>query len=399
MAVWEEKRLGEVAEINPNIKLIKNTLYPHIDINQINSLYRYVYSHAEQFYTGQSCSKYCNKDIVFSRITPCLENRKIAQVKIADELGIGSTEFIIFRGKDEYINQSYLYYLLISDNVVLPAINSMSGASGRQRADRNFIKNIKIKIPDLDTQEKIADILSTYDDLIENNNRRIEILEQMAQEIYKEWFVRFRFPEHEKVKFINGLPEGWEVKKIKDIGKIITGKTPSTEVSDNYGNDIMFIKTPDMHNRLYIINTQECLSIKGHLTQEKKLIPANSILISCIGTAGIVSINAVESHTNQQINSIVIQDIRILLWLFFHCRFLKETIELYGATGATMTNLSKGKLENIKILVPKYDLIYLFDEKINVIFKQIKNLLYNNQNLIKQRDLLLPRLMSGKLEV
>lgn len=399
MAVWQEKRLGEVAEINPKVTLLKNKLYSYIDIEQINPANRYVNCLVNKVYTGQSCSKFSDGDIVFSRITPCLENRKIAQVKIDNQLGFGSTEFIVFREKPKLINQKFLYYLIISDNIVLPAINSMSGASGRQRADKNFIQKIKINIPDLATQEKIADILSTYDDLIENNNRRIEILEQMAQEIYKEWFVRFRFPGHEKVKFVNGLPEGWEVKKIKDFGNIITGKTPSTEVYENYGKDIMFIKTPDMHDAVFTTYSSEYLSEKGHLTQVNKLIPANSILVSCIGTAGIVSINAEAAHTNQQINSILLNDENLLYWLFFSCRFLKNTIELYGATGATMTNLSKGKFENLKILMPKQELVYLYNNKVNNIFSHIKKLLYLNQNLIKQRDLLLPRLMSGKLEV
>lgn len=380
MAVWEEKRLGEVAEINPNIKLIKNTLYPHIDINQINSLYRYVYSHAEQFYTGQSCSKYCNKDIVFSRITPCLENRKIAQVKIADELGIGSTEFIIFRGKDEYINQSYLYYLLISDNVVLPAINSMSGASGRQRADRNFIKNIKIKIPDLDTQEKIADILSTYDDLIENNNRRIEILEQMAQEIYKEWFVRFRFPEHEKVKFINGLPEGWEVKKIKDIvnrkpfGTLYKESQVSAEgnviIIDQSRNEFIGFHNNEPDHNADIENP--IILFGDHSCKYKLMIKQFSL-----------AENVIPFISNDE-------KLLTTYYLFY---------SIYGIVQTTEYKRHWTELVNKKIILADINLQLKFVEQIQDFIKEIENLSNKNQNLIKQRDLLLPRLMSGKLEV
>ena len=112
-----------------------------------------------------------------------------------------------------------------------------------------------------------------------------------------------------------------------------------------------------------------------------------------------VSINAEQAHTNQQINSIILDNSMFLEWLFFTCKGLKETIELFGATGATMTNLSKGKFEKLKVIEPKEKLISLFHDKVQPIFDEIKALMYKNQNLAKQRDLLLPRLMSGKLEV
>lgn len=334
---------------------------------------------------------FIKNDILISNIRPYFK-----KIWFADRVGGCSDDILVIRAKNIY--PKFLYYVLCDNNFfnysTVTAKGTKMPRGSKDAIMKYLVPNVSIRI-----QEKIADILSTYDDLIENNNRRIEILEQMAQEIYKEWFVRFRFPGHEKVKFVNGLPEGWEVKKIKDFGNIITGKTPSTEVHENYGKDIMFIKTPDMHDTVFTTYSSEYLSEKGHLTQANKLIPANSILVSCIGTAGIVSINAEAAHTNQQINSIVLNDENLLYWLFYSCRFLKNTIELYGATGATMTNLSKGKFENLKILMPKQELVYLYNNKVNNIFSHIKKLLYLNQNLIKQRDLLLPRLMSGKLEV
>lgn len=334
---------------------------------------------------------FIKNDILISNIRPYFK-----KIWFADRVGGCSDDVLVIRAKNIY--PKFLYYVLCDNNFFYYSTVTAKGTKMPRGSKDAIMKYLVPDVP-IHIQEKIADILSTYDDLIENNNRRIEILEQMAQEIYKEWFIRFRFPGHEKVKFVNGLPEGWEVKKIKDFGNIITGKTPSTEVYENYGKDIMFIKTPDMYDCFYTIYSSEYLSEKGHLTQANKLIPANSILVSCIGTAGIVSINAEAAHTNQQINSIVLNDKNLLYWLFFSCRFLKNTIELYGATGATMTNLSKGKFENLKILMPKQELVYLYNNKVNNIFSHIKKLLYLNQNLIKQRDLLLPRLMSGKLEV
>ena len=398
MAVWQEKRLGEVAEINPESISNKNfyNTISYVDISSVKEGILYgVCNYSINNAPERAKRILRNNDIIISTVRPNLKAYYFVKNDIPNL--ICSTGFAVLRAKNKIVSR-FLYYL-ISNESFINYLSLIAKGSAYPAVDKKDFINAKINIPDLATQEKIADILSTYDDLIENNNRRIEILEQMAQEIYKEWFVRFRFPGHEKIKFINGLPEGWEVKKIKDFGNIITGKTPSTEVYENYGKDIMFIKTPDMHDTVFTTYSSEYLSEKGHLTQANKLIPANSILVSCIGTAGIVSINAEVAHTNQQINSIVLNDENLLYWLFYSCRFLKNTIELYGATGATMTNLSKGKFENLKILMPKQELVYLYNNKVNNIFSHIKTLLYFNQNLIKQRDLLLPRLMSGKLEV
>ena len=264
---------------------------------------------------------------------------------------------------------------------------------------KSSMENKKVSFPSYENQCEIADILSTYDELIENNNRRITLLEKAAQELYKEWFVRFRFPGYENAEFENGIPKGWKIKRLSDYGRVETGKTPSTEIADNYGEEYMFVKTPDMHGNVFTIHTSEYLSQQGHFTQPKKLLPFNSIMVSCIGTGGVVSINAEQAHTNQQINSIILKNPLFLEWLFFTCKSLKETIELFGATGATMTNLSKGKFEKLKVISPTESLVLLFHDKVNYIFEEIKSLMYQNRNLTKQRDLLLPRLMSGKLEV
>ena len=233
MSEWTTQRLEEIIQVNPTVKLTKGEVYPFIDIDKVSPTLRSVTNEEEKVYDGQSCSKFCNGDTVFSRITPCLENRKIAKVSINGQAGFGSTEFYIFRAKQGKSDENFVYYLTSSDAVVLPAINSMTGASGRQRADKRFIERTKLNVPDLPTQKRIADILSAYDDLIENNNRRIALLEKAAQELYKEWFVRFRFPGYENAKFENGLPEGWEIKKLSEISEFVYGKMPnSTLVSD-----------------------------------------------------------------------------------------------------------------------------------------------------------------------
>lgn len=303
---------------------------------------------------------------------------------------------IIPNDKNDY---RYILYLLRYN---LPYVQMIAGGSGSGTPiiSKGKFEKFKFLIEDnLKIQHRIASILSTYDSLIENNTKRIRILEKMAENLYKEWFVRFRFPGHEKMEIVNGLPEGWIIKKIKDYGKIETGKTPSMQVSEYYGGKYLFIKTPDMHGGVFVCSTEETLSELGNKSQPKKLLPPNSIMVSCIGTAGIVALNAKEGHTNQQINSIIPSDMVNLQWLYFTCKELRATIELFGATGATMTNLSKGKFEKLKVLEPTIALRSAFHNRVSSMFKLILKLENENSLLARQRDLLLPRLMSGKLEV
>lgn len=321
----------------------------------------------------------------------------------------GDFPIFYYNGKFDAYQRTYLIqplsddtdtkYLFYSIGLKLHQMKANASGTATKFLTQPILNNINIEYRDIDEQKRIADILSAYDNLIENNNKRIHLLEQMAENLYKEWFVRFRFPGYKDVKFENRIPKSWKIKRMSEFGKIETGKTPPKERNQNYGGDIMFIKTPDMHDNLYVISTEEFLSTEGHLTQPKKLLPENSIMVSCIGTGGVVAINDRPAHTNQQINSIILNNSEYLEWLYFVCKNLKETIEMFGATGSTMTNLSKGKFERLKIITPTEKVILEYHELTKNLFSEVRVLQHKNAMLVKQRDMLLPRLMSGKLEV
>ncbi|WP_200627597.1 restriction endonuclease subunit S [Pseudomonas sp. LAM2023] len=264
-------------------------------------------------------------------------------------------------------------------------------------------KNLRIRLPPIQIQQTIASILRNYDDLIENNTRRIEILEEMARRLYEEWFVQFRFPGHEGVGFkeseLGLIPEGWKVSALDEFGEIITGKTPSKNKSEFFGGDFPFIKLPDMHGNTFIIETTEKLSQEGVGSQKTKTIPPGSICVSCIGTAGVVVITSEPSQTNQQINSIVPRAPELREFLFFAATSLKGKINSYGATGATMTNLSRGKFSSLQLVEPKEDLLCGYSKLVAPFFDKILCLQKTNRNLRAQRDLLLPRLISGEIDV
>lgn len=299
---------------------------------------------------------------------------------------------------DKKLECDYLYWYLRS-NAVYNYVNCIASGSAQPDLPHSSFNSITIKLPSNKVQNKIASILSAYDDLIENNIRRIALLEQMAEQIYKEWFVRMRFPGYEKTEFEKGVPKGWKVKSIKDFGKVVTGKTPSTSNSGYFGGKFPFIKTPDMHGNIFVLQTEETLTEDGFNSQKSQALPANSICVSCIGTGGVVSITPSVCMTNQQINSLVLENNSFLEFMFFSLKGLKPMIELFGATGATMTNLSKGKFENLKLIKPTELLIEEFSKKTKPVFLQIRNLMEQQIKLKQTRDLLLPRLISGKLRV
>jgi len=191
---WKEVRLGDFIEFNPKEILKKGTIAKKIGMDKLNTFSRDISGFEISNFAGGS--KFRNGDTLLARITPCLENGKTAQVNILkkDEIGFGSTEFIVLREKADISDKNFIYYLAISNEFRNIAIKSMTGTSGRQRAQEDLIKNSIFNLPPLPTQKKIAEILSSLDDKIELLQEENKILEELAQTIFKEWFVNFNFP-------------------------------------------------------------------------------------------------------------------------------------------------------------------------------------------------------------
>ena len=263
-------------------------------------------------------------------------------------------------------NFKFVYYLLQSYR---PYIFSYNSGIDTPIVPKSTFEKIKINLPSLDIQTKIAGILSAYDELIENNKKRIALLETMAEELYKEWFVRFRFPNYENTEFEKGVPKTWKYSELGTLGSVRTGKTPSTTNSEFYGGEFLFYKTPDMHDKYFVFETEETLTELGMQSQKSQIIQPNSIMVTCIGTGGVTAISTKLGCTNQQINSLTLEDETYLEWAYLMMKDLKPQIEAFGATGATMTNLSKTKFSNLKVLIPNNDLILEFHQKIKPVLK------------------------------
>ena len=302
----------------------------------------------------------------------------------------------IVRADTSQVVPNYLYYLLKSK--VHDFINSSNG-SAQKNLLLSTMRDFDISFVDsFETQHRIANILSRYDSLIENYQKQIKLLEEAARRLYKEWFIDLRFPGHENTKIVDGVPEGWERKKVGEIGTVITGKTPSTSNKENYGGSIPFITIPDMHIGIYPVSSV-FLSEKGAESQSKKYIPQGALIVSCIGTAGLVCITKERCQTNQQINSLILDDKEMLHYMYFVFLSLKEHLNNIGSNGATMTNVNKSKFEGIDIVVPSSCIIRDFSQRTTPYFENIKSLQSQLRLLTEARDRLLPKLMNGEIAV
>lgn len=319
-------------------------------------------------------------------------------VKSSDRFHFADGNLTWFR-RFNGLDSRYLRYFFMSP-MGKAELNKCVIGSSQQAYTISALKQIKIALPGLPSQQRIAGVLSAYDELIENSQRRIKILESMARALYREWFVHFRFPGNESTPRIASplgeIPQGWEVKRIQDFGKVITGKTPSKANAAYFGDEVQFLKTPDMHGNMFIIGTNEYLSSSGAASQANKILPAGSICVSCIGTIGVVSITTEECQTNQQINSLILANPASREFLFLRLQDAKQALENLGSNGATMGNVNKSKFEAMEIICPPTDLLSDYHHFAKPIFLQILTLARQIQNLRRTRDLLLPRLLSGE---
>lgn len=337
--------------------------------------YKSVYiSHGESFLnkTGlKSGTKLLPKDtVLFSSRAP------IGYVAIASNPICTNQGFKSIICNKEIINPLFLYYYIKGN---LDYIKLFGTGATFPEISGATMRKIKVQIPSLPTQQKIASILSAYDRLIENNTRRIRLLEQMAENLYKEWFVRFRFPEHENVEIVNGLPKGWKIEKLGDYANISTGKC-NREDAEEDGIYPLFDRSQEIKKSSKWIKDCEAIIVPGE------------------GTSFIPRYYKGKFNLHQRCYCIepIIKDTGFYL---FYSIMLNRKYFLSVATGATVPSLRQNNFTKMKLIIAELELVKKYNKVANTIALQIDKLKEQNQLLTRQRDLLLPRLMSGKLEV
>lgn len=299
------------------------------------------------------------------------------------------------------VDKEFIYYVLTSANFKRNITNEATGTTIKNVSLKQM-REYKFNIPcNISDQRRIASILSSLDRKIELNNKINADLEEMAQAIFKNWFVDFE--PFKDGKFVDSelgmIPEGWKVGCLGDMGAVVCGKTPSKSNSNYYGGDIPFIKIPDMHGNVFVENSEDRLTEEGSLSQIKKLIPPYSLMVSCIATVGLVSINTKPSHTNQQINTVIPHNKSALFYLYQHIKNNEEFLKNMGRGGTTTLNVNTKSFSNIRLLIPSEIALEQFHGIVEGLFKKIEQNLHESRTLSLLRDTLLPRLMSGELEV
>ena len=350
------------------------------------------------------------------------------------------------------LNEEFLYYFLSQSSIYSYLMNSQSSSTMPAIKFSDF-DNIKIKLPSLDIQKHIALKLNRLNNKIELNTQINQTLEQISQALFKSWFVDFD-PVRAKVQALSDglspeqaelaamqaisgktpeeltalsqtqpdryaelaetakafpcemvevdgveVPKGWNLKALSDLGQIICGKTPSKSNKEFYGNDVPFIKIPDMHNQVFITQTTDNLSVAGANSQSKKYIPPKSICVSCIATVGLVSMTSKPSHTNQQINSIIPNDEQTSEFLYLSLKqpSMTKYLKDLASGGSATLNLNTSTFSKIEIITPSKEIIDIFHNKVVYAFEKVLSNSIENKRLAKTRDLLLPRLLNGEI--
>ena len=408
---WTKKRLTDLGKFargkskhrpRNDKTLFKNGHYPLVQTGDIKKVNLYIQK-SEEFYNekGLEQSKLWPTDTLCITIAANIaETALLGQPMCFPDSIVG---FNAFPNESNNLFVHYVFELLkqqIQDNV---------NGSIQKNINLDFLENFELMVPPLYYQNKVSKLLKDIDFKITNNNAISKELESIAKTIYDYWFLQFEFPDKDGKPYkSNGgkmvwndqlkqeIPEGWEVKYLSDIeSNIVTGKTPSTKDKTNFGKDVPFICIGDIRNHSFINSTAISLSEKGANSQKKKFIPSGSLCVSCIATPGLIGFTTKDSQTNQQINTIVFNNIKNKYFLYF-ALFEYFNSNKNVKTGNTFSNMNKEEFSKIKIIYNK-KLVDEYFNTVNSYFEKIKLCEFENEQLQSLRDFLLPMLMNGQV--
>ena len=407
MSEWRKKQLQEIAFLKPTENLKKGDIAPNIPMANIKEFQRDVVKIDYGEFRGGT--KFRNGDTLLAKITPCLENGKTAFVNCLqeDEIGFGSTEFIVLRAK-ESIDERFLYYLSISPEFRKQAISLMEGTSGRKRVNENALKISDFLIPDLEEQRKIANILSAIDDKIQINNQINQELEAMAKTLYDYWFVQFDFPDQNGKPYKSSggkmvynpelkreIPEGWGVDSLWNIANFYNGLAMQKYRPDTNEDDYLpVIKIREMMNGFSKDTERARLDIPS-----EAVVDRGDILFSWSATLEVIIWGKEKGALNQHIFKVT-SDTYPKSFIYFELKsYLKVFKAIAELRKTTMGHITQDHLKQAKIVVPPIELISKLDAKLQPIMLKQQILENQNQELTQLRDWLLPMLMNGQVKV
>ena len=393
MTEWKEYKLGEIADVQtgPFGSQLHQSDYVDVGIPSImpvNIGNRMDISTEKIVYITEKDAKRLSRyrvqigDIVYSRRG---DVEKCAYINEKENGWLCGTGCLRIRIDLSKADSKFIAYYLSTDDMKSWISNNAVGTT-MPNLNSSILQQIPLSLPTLPTQRRIATILSSLDDKIDLLHRENATLEQMAETMFRQWFVV-------------EAKEEWEEKTLSFFGKIVCGKTPSKKEKKYFGGQIPFIKIPDMHNNVFVFNSEDTLTEEGVLSQKEKTIPPFSIIVSCIATVGLVVMNAKKAQTNQQINSIIPEKEYYRYFLFLHLRNMYEELNAMASGGTATLNLNTGNFSKILLPCPTDDYLRVFNEQVKDLFLKIYSNQKQIQTLIQMRDGLLPKLMSNEINL
>ena len=334
-------------------------------------------------------------DLIFAREATA---GNVALIQKGEKVCLGQRTVLI-RPDASKVNPAFLTYYLLAPEQQYKLLSTANGATVAH-VNMPTIRNLKLNLPPLSTQHRIATILSRYDSLIENYQKQIKLLEEAAQRLYKEWFIDLHFPGHENTNIIDGVPEGWEKKKALDFFEMSIGKTPPRAQKQWFtesGNGIPWVSISDMKDTMFIQNTSESLTEEACENFNVKIVPKGTILLSFKLTVGRVAISGTDVCTNEAIAHFRKDGEE---WMAYTLLYLRNyNYDSLGNTSGISKAVNSTIVKNMPFVMPSKFILQEFSQRVMPFIKQTESLQSQLRLLTEARDRLLPKLMSGEMEV
>lgn len=376
---WKEYKFSDFVDISPTVSLKGGIDYSFIEMKDLQDGNKYCFPNAKRKLSGGA--RFIENDTLFARITPCLENGKICKVKgLENGVGFGSTEFLIFREKENISDNDFVFYLSRWDEVRGFAESNFEGTSGRQRVPKNCFDNLRLDLPMLSEQRAIASILSSLDDKIDLLHRQNKTLEQLAETLFRQWFVE-------------EADESWEVGKLEDEFDFTMGQSPEgAALNENNVGMIFYQGRTDFdfrfpNPRVYTTSTTRIAKKFDTLVSVRAPVGDMNMAIEecCLGRG----VAAFRYKTNNDFYS----------YTYYKMRSLMDQIKQYEDSGTVFGSIGKEDFKKLENIIPSTKLIAEYQK----IAKPIDDKIYSNTNQIRTltqlRDTLLPKLMSGEIRI
>ena len=440
--------IKDIVDFNPSRPLSKGKEFPFIDMASLPVNGRDINEVSNKVFNGGG-AKFKNGDTLFARITPCLENGKTAKVENLPVgcIAHGSTEFIVLSAKSKD-DEDFVYYLARLPDFRSYAISRMEGTSGRQRVSWQALAEFNLRLPEKGKRKKIGKILKSLDDKIHLNNQINQTLESIAQTIFKSWFIDFDpvrakiaakqegkdaelaamcaisgkseaeveqmakedfaelqatatlFPDELVESELGEVPKGWDKYSLSKMITLIGGGTPKRSEPNYWNGDIFWFSVKDVPNEgeVFIITTQEKISELGLNKSSTKLLPVGTTIITARGTVGKIALVGYEMAMNQSCYGVQgINGVRQFMTYYL----IKNAVEVLkkNTHGAVFDTITQATFDTVTSIKPSIEMMDLFESKVEKIMGHIKNNLYENNSLIALRDTLLPKLLSGEMDM